>query len=55
VILSRAVSVVCFGRKPNWKGSWRLFVPRWDCNCATTLATTLLSVLEMKGRLEMGR
>ena len=52
VILTRAVSVLCFGRKPDWKGSWRLFVSRSDCNCA---ATPLSSVLEMKGRLEMGR
>ena len=52
VILTRAVSVLCFGRKPDWKCSWRLFVSRWDCNYA---ATTLSSVLEMKGRLEMGR
>ena len=52
VILTRAVLLLCFGWKPVWKGSWRLFVSRWDCSCA---ATTLSSVLEMKGRLEMGR
>ena len=52
VILTRAASVLCFGLKPDWKGSWRLFVSRWDCSCA---ATTLSSVLEMKERLEMGR
>lgn len=40
------------GWKPDWKGSWRLFVSRWDCNC---VATTLYSIFEMKGRLEMGR
>lgn len=52
VILSRAVLVLCFGRKPDWKCLWRLFVSRWDCSCA---ATTLSSVLEMKGRLRLGR
>ena len=48
VILARAVSVLWWGRKPDWKGSWRLFVFRWDWSWA---ATTLSRVLEMKGRL----
>lgn len=51
VIFTRADLVLCLGRKPDWNGSWRLFVLRWDCSCAET---TLSRVLEMKVRLEMG-
>ena len=30
VILTKAVSVLCLERKPDWKGSWRLFESTWD-------------------------
>ena len=52
VILIRAVSVLWRGRKPDWKGSYRLFRVR----CAWSWEETIFSrILEMKGKLEIGR
>ena len=52
VILRRAVSVLCFDRKPDWKDSNRLLEVRWVLSCE---ATARSSIFDMKGRLEMGR
>lgn len=52
VTLSRAVSVLCFGRKPDWNGSKRLLELRWVWSCA---AMTRSRILDRKGRLDMGR
>lgn len=50
--LMRAVSVLCCERKPDWNGSNRSFEQRWVLSC---LATVHSSILDRKGRLEMGR
>ena len=52
VILRRAVSVLCWDRKPDWKHSKRLLEVRWVLSCK---ATARSRILERKGRLEMGR
>ena len=52
VILRRAVSVLCFVRNPDRKGSNRLLELRWDFSWE---ATTRSSSFDRKGRFEMGR
>lgn len=52
VILRRAVSVLWWGRKPDWNCSYRLLFDRWAWICD---ATTFYRILERNGRLEMGR
>ena len=52
VILMRAVSVLWWGRKPDWNFSKRLLWERWEWSCD---ATVFSRILDRKGRLEMGR
>ncbi len=52
VTFRRAVSVLCFERKPDWKDSNRLLEMRWVLSCE---ATTRSKIFDRKGRLEMGR
>ena len=52
VILMRAVSVLWWGRKPDWNFSKRLLWERWEWSCD---ATVFSRILDRNGRLEMGR